>query len=638
MQKLLLLLNILPFSIAFSQCMSTGNGSDGIFHATANTIIPSGVYNFSSFIIDQGVTVSASGTLPLEIYITGSATINGTLTVSGANGVNGITWSNGGSGGIGVAGGGNGGNGSFDAFNGPLDGTDGMGTGGLNNKGAGWSGGGGAGYSAPGMSSGSSSGGFSGISYGDAQITVLTAGSGGGGGSGGNNCGAGGGGAGGGLIVLQANDIVISSTGSIYSNGGNGGSDGTGNCGAGGGGSGGSLIIGAINTFTNDGVISAQGGIGGASNISGSPYYGTGGNGANGRIKLSTNVIGSGVISPNADGQLSTGIQITSVSINGTCSELNQGSAVLNVTGGVSPYSFTWLESGENSSNPTLLPSGINNVTITDAAGCSIMESVLVPEFTSYQMDQSITLCSGETITIGNNSYSETGIFTDILSTINGCDSTIITNLVVNSSIVTSQDFNLCFGESVSVGDNVYSNSGTFTDILSASNGCDSTIISNIVVQNAFNPSVTLTNTTLTADQNGVVYQWIDCESQNPIANATSQSFTPEITGNYAVILTLNSCTETSECTIVDFTSIEELGNFGKIHPNPTYGSITISFETETDKAIITLYNPSGQVVKTEKIVNSSAYKIDLSEHTSGIYFISIEMDGLIHYAKISKL
>ena len=289
--RLFTLLLLMAPVLGNAQCFDPGDGSDGGFHATVDTSIAGATYNFSSFEIDAGITVTVTGTSPLEVNC------SGTLTVNGGNGTDGVTFTSAGTGGIGVAGGQNGGDGVY-STSGPLDGSDGMGTGGTGTFGSGWSGGGGAGYASTGSSSGGA-GGAGGASYGDAAISGFETGSGGGGGSGGVYCGSGGGGAGGGLIIINAYSLVISATGAITSNGGNGGSDGTGNCGGGGGGSGGSIII-TSPSITNDGTISATGGVGGLSNVPGTPYYGTGANGSDGRIRLDGPYTGTGSVTPAA--------------------------------------------------------------------------------------------------------------------------------------------------------------------------------------------------------------------------------------------------------------------------------------------------------------------------------------------------
>lgn len=74
--------------------------------------------------------------------------------------------------------------------------------------------------------------------------------------------------------------------------------------------------------------------------------------------------------------------------------------------------------------------------------------------------------------------------------------------------------------------------------------------------------TVTQTGALLEADQTGATYQWLDCDNNYAIINGeTNQSYTPAVTGNYAVEVNLNGCIDTSTCYLVDYTGIEELIN-----------------------------------------------------------------------------
>jgi len=106
---------------------------------------------------------------------------------------------------------------------------------------------------------------------------------------------------------------------------------------------------------------------------------------------------------------------------------------------------------------------------------------------------------------------------------------------------------------------NVYSESNsTATYILENEAECDSVVTLNLTIPQ-IDVSIADNGTTLNANQSGATYQWLDCDNSNaPIANATSQSFTPSITGNYAVEVTVNDCSDVSECYHVTVVSIEE--------------------------------------------------------------------------------
>lgn len=80
--------------------------------------------------------------------------------------------------------------------------------------------------------------------------------------------------------------------------------------------------------------------------------------------------------------------------------------------------------------------------------------------------------------------------------------------------------------------------------------------------------------------------------------------------------------------------SVKDLSNASLneplIYPNPSSGLINIS--TNNKPAKITIYNNLGQVVYSKTIANS-LYTFDLSNETTGLYFISIEQEGH-HYMK----
>ncbi len=103
----------------------------------------------------------------------------------------------------------------------------------------------------------------------------------------------------------------------------------------------------------------------------------------------------------------------------------------------------------------------------------------------SQNFVSNINICSGETYSIGGNNYDSTGTYIDTLLSSIGCDSIVTTNLIVNPvfSIVFSDT--LCSGQSVIVGSNIYDSTGVYFDTLTTVNGCDSIILTDLFVQNS---------------------------------------------------------------------------------------------------------------------------------------------------------
>ena len=96
-----------------------------------------------------------------------------------------------------------------------------------------------------------------------------------------------------------------------------------------------------------------------------------------------------------------------------------------------------------------------------------------------------VSICSGESYSIGGNNYDSTGTYIDTLLSSIGCDSIVTTNLTVNPifSIVFSDT--ICSGQSVSVGTNIYDSTAVYFDTLTAVNGCDSIILTDLFVRNS---------------------------------------------------------------------------------------------------------------------------------------------------------
>ena len=138
---------------------------------------------------------------------------------------------------------------------------------------------------------------------------------------------------------------------------------------------------------------------------------------------------------------------------------------------------------------------GIFEALFLSYAGCDsiIKTNLAVNPIQQIRLNPSI--CEGEKFTVGVNKYTTTGIFTDKLKTASGCDSIVITNLVVNPVKQAFQNPSICQGEIFQVGINKYTTGGRYTDLLKTSSGCDSIVITTLTVNPI--PFVTLGNDTI---------------------------------------------------------------------------------------------------------------------------------------------
>jgi hypothetical protein len=142
--------------------------------------------------------------------------------------------------------------------------------------------------------------------------------------------------------------------------------------------------------------------------------------------------------------------------------------------------------------------------------------------------------------------------------------------------------------------------------------------------------TVSTSGTTLTANQSGAIYAWMDCNTFSNIG-VTTQSLTPTSDGDYAVIITQGGCKDTTFCQPVVGVGIEELNQAViAVFPNPTNSNLTI--ETTEMINVISIYNSAGQLVQTE-IKNS----FSVQNLPAGVYVLRVQTDNGISTARFVK-
>jgi uncharacterized delta-60 repeat protein/uncharacterized repeat protein (TIGR01451 family) len=184
--------------------------------------------------------------------------------------------------------------------------------------------------------------------------------------------------------------------------------------------------------------------------------------------------------------------------------------------------------------------------------------------------------------------------------------------------------------------DSTYTQSGSYTQILTNAAGCDSILNLNLTIHSV-DTSVTLNSTTLTANLSDAIYQWLDCNTGLPFENETNQSFTATENGSYAVIITDNNCTDTSACYEINAIGIDESAlNKLKFYPNPTKNSLFINFPESVGKVKIEVIDVMGRLMLIEEFFESS-FEIDMNPYTPGTYFIRFMNQQNIVVRKVIK-
>lgn len=134
----------------------------------------------------------------------------------------------------------------------------------------------------------------------------------------------------------------------------------------------------------------------------------------------------------------------------------------------------------------------------------------------------------------------------------------------------------------------------------------------------------TIDEITMQANFSTGTYQWVNCdENYSAINGETNQSFTATANGNYAVIVTSGTCSDTSDCVNINKVGLDEMINDISIYPNPTNNVVNISVPTELVGSQFSIRDFTGRTILYNTF-DVEHHEIDLSTYDSGIYFIHV--------------
>jgi len=159
--------------------------------------------------------------------------------------------------------------------------------------------------------------------------------------------------------------------------------------------------------------------------------------------------------------------------------------------------------------------------------------------------------------------------------------------------------------------------------------GCDSVITLDLTIIKV-DTGVSSNGMTLTSNAASASYQWLDCQNNySMIIGETTNSYTPTLSGSYAVAVTQSECTDTSDCYIITVTTDiiqNDFGNSLLIYPNPTKKSITIELGNLYDDVDLQVTNYLGLVILTQKYGITDKIQFEI-EGQQGLYLLYIKTE-----------
>ncbi len=294
-----------------------------------------------------------------------------------------------------------------------------------------------------------------------------------------------------------------------------------------------------------------------------------------------------------------------SVNVNsesGLCS-VNSSSATAFVSGGEPGYTYLW-STGQTGNSIGGLANGVYTVTVTDNNNCTTIGAVTVNATSTAPVlgaSQTNVACNGDTN--GSIDLSVNGGTPPFsYQWDNGSTSEDLSNLAPGSYAVQVSDANNCIAV-ISVIVSEPAVLGLIPDSMPSS-GNDG-----------------WASVTVTGGIPPFSYQWSNGQ--------TTQTATGLAPGTYTVVVTdANNCMITEQITVESFVStinLENLTTF-ELYPNPSDGQFIINIQfSVSEKAGINIFSELGQKVYEYTGTQSSfTQSVDISEHPSGTYFVSL--------------
>ncbi len=285
-----------------------------------------------------------------------------------------------------------------------------------------------------------------------------------------------------------------------------------------------------------------------------------------------------------------TALSEVTTSINVSCNGGTDGSAMITVSGGTMPYTYSWSD-GQTTESATGLAAGTYTVTVTDANGCTISSSAIITEPTALSEVTTSTnvSCNGgtdgtATITVSGGTMPYTYLWSD------GQTTASATGLAAGTYSVTATDANGC----------TISSSATITEPTALSEVTTST---NVSCYGGTDGSAMIT---VSGGTMPYTYSWSDGQ--------TTASATGLAAGTYTVTATdANGCYIMQTVTITEPTLLTEVTTSTDVSCNGgTDGTATITVSGGTMP--YTYLWSDGQITASATGLAAGTYSVTVTD------------------------
>lgn len=155
---------------------------------------------------------------------------------------------------------------------------------------------------------------------------------------------------------------------------------------------------------------------------------------------------------------------------------------------------------------------------------------------------------------------------------------------------------------------------------------------SNIIQGNnhGINSAVVQLGNALIAQNISATYQWVNCTTNQLIPGAINQSYTPNVNGSYAALITQCGISDTSACFTINNVGLDDLEMDSEMimYPNPANSSFTIKLPSSKEFIQVRIFNMIGELVSNKLVHGNDIIVHDISNLSSGSYTVEVKSDS----------
>ena len=254
---------------------------------------------------------------------------------------------------------------------------------------------------------------------------------------------------------------------------------------------------------------------------------------------------------------------------------------------------------------------GVYTQILTSVNGCDSIVTLTLNVNPIYNTELTATICQGQVYDENGFNVSEAGVYTQTLTSVNGCDSIVTLTVSVNPTYNTELSATICEGQVYTENGFNVSEAGVYTQTLTSVNGCDSIVTLTVSVNPTFDTTI---NATINAGETYAEFGFNESEAGTYIQNLQTE-FGCDST--ITLVLSVNSSLLEAE--------IEEIS----FYPNPTKDKITFSQAIEKVEVI----DLTGKAI----LAFTNAKTINIESLPSGAYYLRLTNEEIQSFRKFIK-